>query len=149
MSDSAAPRGLYAIGTAGLALEALVVLLAVPAVASSQRGHVSAADIGYLVLLVLWEQGTLSVRDLGEALHLDSGTLSPLLKRLEANGLVTRERSAEDERRVLVGLTAAGHDLRERAVEVPARLHEATGIDDETLATLKRACQALIEESQR
>jgi hypothetical protein len=53
VSDSAAPRGLYAIGTAGLALEALVVLLAVPAVASSQRGHVSAADIGYLVLLVL------------------------------------------------------------------------------------------------
>ncbi len=53
MSDKAAPRGLYAIGTAGLAIEALVLLLAVPAVASSERGHVSAVHIGYLVLLVL------------------------------------------------------------------------------------------------
>jgi DNA-binding MarR family transcriptional regulator len=103
----------------------------------------------YLVLLVLWEHGTRSVRDLGEALHLDSGTLSPLLKRLEAGGLVTRQRSADDERQVLVGLTAAGRDLRERAVDVPAQLHAATGIDDETLALLKRTCEALIEEAPR
>ncbi|MDA0136646.1 MarR family winged helix-turn-helix transcriptional regulator [Solirubrobacter deserti] len=103
----------------------------------------------YLVLLVLWEHGTRSVRDLGEALHLDSGTLSPLLKRLEASGLVTRARAAEDERQVRVGLTDAGWELRERAVEIPAQLHDATGVDDETLAALHRACHALIEESQR
>ena len=103
----------------------------------------------YLVLLVLWEHGTSTVRDLGEALHLDSGTLSPLLKRLEATGLVSRQRSTEDERQVLVALTAAGEGLREQAVDIPARLHAATGIDDETLVTLRRACEALIEEAHR
>lgn len=101
----------------------------------------------YLVLLVLWERGSLPVRDIGAALHLDSGTLSPLLKRMEANGLVARRRSIDDERQVDVDLTAAGAALRERALAVPAQLHAATGIDPDTLVLLRRTCQALIEES--
>ncbi|MBA2949539.1 MarR family winged helix-turn-helix transcriptional regulator [Streptomyces himalayensis] len=83
----------------------------------------------YLVMLVLWEHGELPVKRLGEHLRLDSGTLSPLLKRLEAAGLVRRERSAEDERSVRVNLTEAGADLREQALVVPRRIAAATGFD--------------------
>ncbi|GAA5217477.1 MarR family winged helix-turn-helix transcriptional regulator [Streptomyces thinghirensis] len=83
----------------------------------------------YLVMLVLWEHGELPVKRLGEHLRLDSGTLSPLLKRLEAAGLVHRERSARDERSVEVRLTGEGVALRERALEVPRRIAAATGLD--------------------
>ena len=103
----------------------------------------------YLVLLVLWEHGTRSVRDLGKALHLDSGTLSPLLKRMEASGLIERRRGTDDERQVHVDLTADGLALRERAVEIPNKLHAATGIDAETLELLARACKAILEEAER
>ncbi|MGW2825049.1 MarR family winged helix-turn-helix transcriptional regulator [Streptomyces sp. NPDC001443] len=81
----------------------------------------------YLVMLVLWERGDLPVKKLGSFLRLDSGTLSPLLKRLEAAGLVTRERSARDERSVEVRLTGAGLALREQALQVPQRIAAATG----------------------
>ncbi|MFH8889297.1 MarR family winged helix-turn-helix transcriptional regulator [Streptomyces sp. NPDC017949] len=80
----------------------------------------------YLVMLVLWEHGTMPVKQLGQHLRLDSGTLSPLLKRLEAAGLIRRERSAADERSVHAILTEEGAALRERAVEVPRRIAAAT-----------------------
>ncbi|MFS4095430.1 MarR family winged helix-turn-helix transcriptional regulator [Streptomyces sp. AF1A] len=83
----------------------------------------------YLVMLVLWEQGDLPVKKLGEQLRLDSGTLSPLVKRLESAGLVRRERSTQDERSVQVRLTDEGAALRERALEVPRRIMSATGFD--------------------
>ncbi|MEU9182986.1 MarR family transcriptional regulator [Streptomyces sp. NPDC048484] len=83
----------------------------------------------YLVMLVLWEHGELPVKKVGEHLRLDSGTLSPLLKRLETAGLVRRERSARDERSVVVGLTDEGAALRERALRVPRRIAAATGFD--------------------
>lgn len=76
----------------------------------------------YLVMLVLWEQAPRTVKALGQALELDSGTLTPLLKRLDAAGFVTRARDAEDERRVQIALTAKGDALRKRAAEVPAAL---------------------------
>lgn len=83
----------------------------------------------YLVLLVLWEaEEPLSVSGLGERLHLDSGTLTPLLKRLEAAGVVERRRDADDERRVLVSLTGAGWELRDRLVTVPRRLASRLGL---------------------
>ncbi|WP_320772700.1 MarR family transcriptional regulator [Streptomyces sp. CRN 30] len=82
----------------------------------------------YLVMLVLWEHGTLPVKKVGEHLRLDSGTLSPLLKRLEAAGLLLRERSARDERSVEVRPTEEGTALRERAVQVPRRIAAATGL---------------------
>ena len=73
----------------------------------------------YLVLFILWERGTCSVKEIGQLLHLDSGTLSPLLKRLEAAGLITRQRRANDERVVDISLASDGHDLRERAASIP------------------------------
>ncbi|MEW2161798.1 MarR family transcriptional regulator [Streptomyces sp. NPDC007084] len=91
----------------------------------------------YLVMLVLWEHGELPVKRLGEHLRLDSGTLSPLLKRLEAAGLVLRERSTRDERSVQVRLTEAGGALRERALSVPRRIAAATGADLEEIRELR------------
>ncbi|MCC9307408.1 MarR family transcriptional regulator [Kitasatospora sp. RB6PN24] len=91
----------------------------------------------YLVMLVLWEHGELGVKQIGERLRLDSGTLSPLLKRLEGNGLVRRERSAADERSVTVRPTAAGAALREQAAELPRRVAAATGLDMAAVADLR------------
>ena len=76
----------------------------------------------YLVMLVLWERDGLTVSEIGERLYLDSATLTPLLKRLEAAGFVTRRRDAHDERKVQIELTDAGRALREKAAEVPAAL---------------------------
>jgi DNA-binding MarR family transcriptional regulator len=83
----------------------------------------------YLVMLVLWEHGGASVKELGAALHLDYGTLTPLLKRLEAAGLVHRERRTDDERSVSITLTAQGAALRERARAVPPAMGAAMGLD--------------------
>ncbi|MEV7287954.1 MarR family transcriptional regulator [Streptomyces sp. NPDC093252] len=91
----------------------------------------------YLVLLVLWEHGELPVKQLGEHLRLDSGTLSPLLKRLEAAGLVRRERSTQDERSVEIRLTDEGRALRARALDVPRRIATATGCDIDEIRDLK------------
>lgn len=91
----------------------------------------------YLVMLVLWEHGELPVKKLGEQLRLDSGTLSPLLKRLEAAGLVRRERSAQDERSVVVRLTDEGTALREQALLVPRRIAAATGFDFDEIRDLR------------
>ncbi|HKU34044.1 MAG TPA: MarR family transcriptional regulator [Paenarthrobacter sp.] len=90
----------------------------------------------YLVMLVLWEDEPRSVRELGAELGLDSGTLSPLLKRLESLGFVERRRSAEDERRVEVHLTEAGNALSEQAQAVPRRLADAAGLSADELAQL-------------
>jgi MarR family transcriptional regulator, organic hydroperoxide resistance regulator len=101
----------------------------------------------YLAMLALWEHGELSVKKLGEHLRLDSGTLSPLLKRLETAGFVRRERSPRDERSVHVQLTTAGAQLRDKAVQVPRRIAAATGLtlgEIEDLRTrLARLTQAL------
>ncbi|MEU5905663.1 MarR family transcriptional regulator [Micromonospora sp. NPDC047527] len=93
----------------------------------------------YLVLLVLWERpdDAPTVSELGAELRLDSGTLSPLLKRLETAGLVVRRRSARDERRVEVGLTEAGRALREQLCDVPLRIAQATGLGLGELVALR------------
>ena len=90
----------------------------------------------YLVLLVLWERGSVPVRELGAALHLDYGTLTPLLKRLEAHGIVHRERSASDERSVLITLTEQGTALQARARSVPALAGNATAMEKAELDQL-------------
>ncbi|NBI29451.1 MarR family winged helix-turn-helix transcriptional regulator [Chengkuizengella marina] len=82
----------------------------------------------YLVLLVLWEQNELTVKQLGENLLLDSGTLTPLLKRMEEADIVKRERSRDDERKVLVSLTNKGIDLKEKAEKIPVCLAEKIGL---------------------
>jgi DNA-binding MarR family transcriptional regulator len=75
----------------------------------------------YLVLLILWGHGMCSVKEIGKLLHLDSGTLSPLLKRLEGTGFITRQRRANDERVVDISLTPTGQALQERAAAIPEK----------------------------
>ena len=83
----------------------------------------------YICMLALWERREASVGELGDLLYLDSGTLTPLLKKLEAKGYVSRARSHEDERKVVVALTETGAALRERAVGIPEALYRRTGLD--------------------
>lgn len=90
----------------------------------------------YLVMTVLWARGASTVSELSDALHLDSGTLSPLLKRLESAGLLTRSRRADDERSVRVDLTDDGDRMRDDAASIPARVCAATGLDLSTLQAL-------------
>jgi DNA-binding MarR family transcriptional regulator len=97
----------------------------------------------YLVMLVLWEQNPVSVRDLGSALQLESSTLSPLLKRLEAGRLIRRERRTDDERSVAIHLTEAGAQLRERASTVPLAIGDAMGLTPEQDATAKQLLRLL------
>jgi MarR family transcriptional regulator, organic hydroperoxide resistance regulator len=97
----------------------------------------------YLVMLVLWEGDGVTVSAVGERLALDSGTLTPLLKRLEAAGLVQRLRDAADERRVLLQLTAAGRALQARAGAVPAAIAQASGCSLAELSELKSQLRAL------
>ncbi|MGC9543688.1 MarR family winged helix-turn-helix transcriptional regulator [Streptomyces sp. UG1] len=97
----------------------------------------------YLVMLVLWEQDSISVRDLGTALQLESSTLSPLLKRLEAGGLLRRERRRDDERSVAIRLTEAGAELRDRAATVPLAIGEAMGLTPRQDAQAKQLLRLL------
>ncbi|MFJ7989321.1 MarR family winged helix-turn-helix transcriptional regulator [Streptomyces sp. NPDC096351] len=97
----------------------------------------------YLAMLVLWEHGELPVKGIGERLRLDSGTLSPLLKRLEAAGYVERRRSPEDERSVTVRPTPEGVALKERARDVPRRIAAATGLDLADIRDLRERLDAL------
>lgn len=97
----------------------------------------------YLVLLVLWEDECATVGWLGERLQLDSGTLSPLLKRLEANGFVRRERLPEDERQVAVHLTPAGRKLQAKAQCIPEKLGALAGITEQQAADLRDAVRQL------
>lgn len=91
----------------------------------------------YLVMLLLWEDEPRGVSELGRVLELDSGTLSPLLKRLEAAGLVRRERRTADEREVEVTLTPDGRALQERARHIPRAIERATNLSDEEIEDLR------------
>lgn len=91
--------------------------------------HLGLTYSQYLVMLVLWEQQECTVKELGTALYLDSGTLTPLLKRLEAAGLIIRKRSTEDERKVHITLTEAGWALQQQALSIPDDLRSRTCMD--------------------
>ena len=99
----------------------------------------------YLVLLTLWEEGRATVGRLGERLQLDSGTLSPLLKRLEANGFIRRERSTTDERLVEITLTPAGRRLERKAQCIPQQLFSSTGMTEREAADLRDAVRHLTD----
>ncbi len=99
----------------------------------------------YLVLLVLWENGTSTVSELGRRLALDSGTLSPLLRRLENAGLLSRSRRTDDERSVDVALTVAGSELRQLAAGIPQQVCASTGLDIVELQTLQAQIAVLAE----
>ena len=97
----------------------------------------------YLALLVLWEEDGLSVGELGERLFLDSGTLTPLLKRLESAGLVSRLRAVDDERRVKITLTPAGRALKAQAAQIPGCILSAAQCSVPELVALTQQVQAL------
>lgn len=99
----------------------------------------------YLVMMLLWEEDHQTVGQLGARLSLDSGTLSPLLKRLTAAGLVTRHRRVEDERSVAIALTDAGRALQEKAFAISEEMIGAIGFDNEEFAELKARLQLLID----
>ena len=108
------------------------------------------ADLGltypqYLVMLVLWESDGLGVGEIGDRLALDSGTLSPLIRRMEKGGLVTREGAADDERRVTVHLTEAGRALEQRAADVPDSLAAQLADDAAEYEVAKASLTALVE----
>ena len=98
----------------------------------------------YLVMLVLWEQAPRTVGTLGDALDLDSGTLTPLLKRMEGNGLVVRHRDPADERRVIVDLTDAGTALRQKALSVPVTLACQFALPASEIGPLRDRIKALL-----
>jgi DNA-binding MarR family transcriptional regulator len=97
----------------------------------------------YLTLLALWEEDGVTIKHLSHRMHLDSGTLSPLIKRLEASGLVYRDRDPADERRVLVFLTEDGRQLKTRALEIPMKAYEKSGLTPERVRLLKEELTAL------
>ena len=85
----------------------------------------------YIAMMVLWERKSVNVKELGECLYLDSGTLTPLLKKLEAKGLVTRMRSEKDERNLVVSITEEGEQLKEKAIEIPMQIAGCTNLTEE------------------
>jgi DNA-binding MarR family transcriptional regulator len=103
----------------------------------------------YLVMLALWQQDPRSVKDLGAALQLEPATLSPLLKRLEASGLIDRRRSAADERRLDVTLTDAGRELRSRAESIPQTMIEQLGMPVAQLQAMQASLAAIIDAATR
>ncbi|KQP55764.1 MarR family winged helix-turn-helix transcriptional regulator [Agreia sp. Leaf283] len=103
----------------------------------------------YLVMLALWQQDPRSVKDLGAALQLEPATLSPLLKRLEASGLIDRRRSATDERRLDVTLTPQGRELRSRAESIPQTMIEQLGMPVSELQAMQASLTAIIAAATR
>ena len=97
----------------------------------------------YLVMRLLWQRGAMPVKDIGDTLELDYGTLSPLLKRLEQSGFLRRVRRTDDERSVQIELTDSGSKLRHRAEDVPDKLMCALGLDDRAAAQLRGTLQQI------
>ena len=96
-------------------------------------------------MLALWENGEMTVKELGRMLYLDSGTLTPLLKKLEAKGFVTRTRSHKDERNLIVGVTETGLNLREQALGIPDEIQAKTRMSYEEMKSLYDLLYRLLE----
>jgi DNA-binding MarR family transcriptional regulator len=92
----------------------------------------------YVVMMVLWEHGAMTEGELGKLVHLDSGTLAPLLKRLEKQGMINRTRPDDNERKLLISLTEQGEALKEKAVNVPPSMHGCIDLDQDELIQLKK-----------
>ncbi|MGO4771174.1 MarR family winged helix-turn-helix transcriptional regulator [Flavobacterium sp. W22_SRS_FK3] len=97
----------------------------------------------YLVLMVLWEQDGQTVNQIGEKLYLDSGTLTPLLKRLENKNFISRERKKEDERVVEIFLSETGKNLQNKACEIPGQIQEKLNLSEEDLIEIKKCIQKI------
>ena len=99
----------------------------------------------YITMMVLWENKAMTVKALGQELYLDSGTLTPLLKKLEEKGLVTRRRSEQDERNLIVTLTEKGEALREEALHIPAEMTKCVNLPREDIRELYRMLYQMLE----
>lgn len=122
------------------------------AVVRAYRPLLNALDLTYpqyLVMMVLWEHNGINVKELGAKLYLDSGTLTPLLKRLETKGLVVRTRGLEDERVRMISLSDEGAALKEKALAIPGEMACKVGGDIEELAQLKYLCEKLVKTLNR
>lgn len=100
----------------------------------------------YIAMMVVWEHEEISVKELGKKLYLDSGTLTPVLKALEKKGFLTRQRSKEDERVLIVKITEEGWKLREKAVEIPERIGGCISIEPEDAACLYQILHKILEQ---
>jgi len=100
----------------------------------------------YIVLLVLWETSPITVKALGDMLYLDSGTLTPLLKRLEADGIITRARSKDDERNLVVTLTKKGEEIKHQAKDIPYKIKSCINLSDEDHKTFYRIINNVLKE---
>ena len=98
----------------------------------------------YITMLVLWEEGSVPIRKLTERLYLDTGTMTPLLRKMEENGLVTRTRSKEDERVVMIALTQKGWDLRDEAVKIPPQMTKCVDLSTDDAQELYRLLHLLL-----
>ena len=99
----------------------------------------------YIAMMVLWEKKEVRVKDLGEALYLDSGTLTPLLKRLEQKGLLTRSRNQEDERALCVRISAEGEALEQKALSIPDGMRACISLSEEEMQVLKKLLHRTLE----
>lgn len=99
----------------------------------------------YIAMMVLWEHKNISVKDMGELLYLDSGTLTPMLKKMEKAGWITRKRDEKDERSVIISLTDSGIKLKEKAVEVPAKMIQCINLEQSDAMQLYNLLNKLIK----
>ena len=99
----------------------------------------------YITMMVLWEHTSMTVKELGQELYLDSGTLTPLLKKLEEKGLVTRRRSDRDERNLIVTITEAGEALKDRALHIPYEMAKCITLPKDEILELYRMLHTLLE----
>ncbi len=99
----------------------------------------------YITLLALWEKSDISVKELGQRLFLDSGTLTPLLKKLEAMNLIERVRSSDDERLIIVSLTKKGLDLKKEVIDIPDKIICSTNLNIENAVSLKKHLYILLD----
>ena len=98
----------------------------------------------YIVMMVLWEEREINVKELGNRLYLDSGTLTPVLKRLEQKGLITRQRDDKDERVLIVSITKEGDELKDKAVEIPVKMAGCVSLEPQDAAELYRLLHKLL-----
>ena len=103
----------------------------------------------YITMMVLWEHKTMNVKAMGEQLYLDSGTLTPVLKKLEGKGYITRQRSTADERNLVVTITDAGEALKEKAVTVPAEIAKCSNLEPTEAAELYRILYKMLGNKHR
>lgn len=113
------------------------------------KPHLDTIDLTYtqyLVMMVMWDTDTINVKELGEKLYLDSGTLTPLLKKLETKGYISRTRSKSDERNLIIKITKKGDELKEKALDIPREMHSCVRIEPEKATVLYDTLYEILAE---